>query len=93
MEAIQLADFPEARNRITMIEADDKKGKVKLMNKTGQVSVVNIDHCIGCGVCAYKCPTKSLALERCADTHHPPTTGRDYITQFINDMQTAKRLE
>jgi len=83
MEAIQLTDLPEARNRITMVEADDKKGKVKLTNKTGQVSVVDIDHCIGCGVCAYKCPSKSLALERCADTHHPPTTGRDYIAQFM----------
>jgi NAD-dependent dihydropyrimidine dehydrogenase PreA subunit len=31
-------------------------------NKKGMVSVIDKDRCIGCGVCAFKCPTQSLGL-------------------------------
>lgn len=85
MEALHLEDFPEAKGRITTIA-----GGKKLENKTGKVSRVNIDLCIGCGVCAYKCPTKSLMLERRAVIQHPPLTGRDYIMQFMRDLEAAR---
>ena len=58
MEALDLEDDPEAKDRITVV------GNKELKNKKGKVSVANVDVCIGCGVCAYKCPTKSLILKR-----------------------------
>jgi formate hydrogenlyase subunit 6/NADH:ubiquinone oxidoreductase subunit I len=85
MEALRLKDFPEAKGRMTIVA----EGK-ELKNKTGKVSAANIDFCIGCGVCAYKCPTKSLVLERRAVIHDPPVTRRDYIMQYMSDLQAAK---
>ena len=94
MEALQLEDFPGALNRITMVAANGKKGKVELKNKSGKVSRAHLDLCIGCGVCAYKCPTKSLALEHREVIQHPPQTGRDWVMQFFADRQAAlTRLE
>jgi NAD-dependent dihydropyrimidine dehydrogenase PreA subunit len=89
MEALHLEDFPEAKGRVTVVTSE-KEGKKELKNKTGKVSAANIDFCIGCGVCAYKCPTRSLVLERREVTHHPPVTGRDYIMQYMSDLQAAK---
>lgn len=85
MEALQLEDFSEAKDRITTTV-----GGKGLRNKTGRVSQANIDLCIGCGVCAYKCPTKSLVLERRTVIQHPPLTGRDYIVQFTKDLEATR---
>lgn len=85
MEALHLEDVPETRGRITIVA-----GEKELKNKTGKVSAANIDLCIGCGVCSYKCPTKSLALKYREVIQHPPKTGRDYAIRFITDLQAAK---
>jgi len=89
MEAIQLEDSPEAKNRITRIT--DDAGKVKeLKNKKGQVAAVNTDICIGCGVCAYKCSTESLMLERCEVITQPPKDNREFRTIVRAEIEAAR---
>lgn len=90
MEALRLEDFPEAKNRITVVAAKNKKGKVELKNKSGKVSVLNPEICIGCGVCAYKCSTQSIVLERRAVIQHPPKTGRDLVRINVADFATGR---
>jgi Na+-translocating ferredoxin:NAD+ oxidoreductase subunit B len=84
MKALHLEDVPAVKNRKTTI-TDEHGTERQLTNKTGKVSRADIDLCIGCGVCAYKCPSGSLALKRNNVDHHPPQTGRDWVTQFITD--------
>jgi len=90
MEAIQLEDAPEAKGRITRV-IDKKKGnKKELKNKSGKVSVVNLKLCIGCGVCAYKCPTESLTLERHEVTEDPPKDAREYTKLVMADFAAGR---
>jgi len=63
------------------LEASDKA-----KNKKGKVAVLEKDLCIGCGVCAYKCPTKSIVLIRRVEITEPPADTREYVTRFINDF-------
>jgi len=88
MEAIRLEDSPEAKGRITVVTA--KKGEKELKNKAGKISVVNTDLCIGCGVCAYKCPTNSLVLERREVIEHPPQDAREYARLVMEDFAAAR---
>jgi NAD-dependent dihydropyrimidine dehydrogenase PreA subunit len=84
MEALQLKDVPSVRGRTTAMT--DAEGKEKtLTNKTGKLVSANVELCIGCGVCAYKCPSGSLVLVRNETDHHPPKTGRDWVNQFLTD--------
>jgi NAD-dependent dihydropyrimidine dehydrogenase PreA subunit len=84
MDALQLKDTPAAKGRKTTLK--DETGKEKtLTNKTGKLAVADADLCIGCGVCAYKCPSKSLILVRNETEHHPPRTGRDWVIQYVTD--------
>jgi len=59
-------------------------------NKKGVVAVLDLEMCIGCGVCAYKCKSQSLKLERREAVHDPPQTGRDFVIQFMMDHQAAQ---
>ena len=85
MEALHLEDYPEAKGRVTRLAS----GK-EIKNKTGKVSVLNPDLCIGCGVCAYKCPTHSLVLERREVIEHPPKDIRDYMKHVMKDFSAAE---
>jgi electron transport complex protein RnfB len=88
MEALKLKEAPEARGRKTTVQGKD--GRVReLTNKTGKVSELNIDLCIGCGVCAYKCQSRSLSLVRNEEAHHPPRTGRDWAVEFITTRKAV----
>ena len=89
MEALRLEDCPEANGRVTVIETADEKGKKELKNKSGKVSAVNSDFCIGCGVCAYKCPSKSLVLEKREVIHHPPKDVREYMGLVLADFAAS----
>jgi ferredoxin len=53
---------------------------------------VNTDYCIGCGVCAYKCPSKSLVLERREVIHHPPKDGREFMKNVMMDFEAARAI-
>lgn len=90
MGAIQLEDFPRAKNRISKVAARNKSGEVELKNKTGKVSVVNPDLCVGCGVCAYKCSTQSLVLERREAIQDPPKDVRQYMGLVTADFAAAR---
>lgn len=89
MEVLHLEDLPQAKGRITVVPGGNGKERAELKNKGGKVSVANTDLCIGCGVCAYKCPAKSLILRRRDLVQHPPKTGRDYVIQFMADRQAG----
>lgn len=82
MEALQMEDAPSVKSRETLVVGEDGK-KRTLTNKTGRLTGANIDLCIGCGVCAYKCPSKSLTLVRNEIEHHPPATGRDWVAHYV----------
>jgi NAD-dependent dihydropyrimidine dehydrogenase PreA subunit len=89
MDAIQLEDSPEAKDRVTRIT--DDTGKVKeLKNRTGKVAAIHTEICIGCGVCAYKCSTESLVLERREVISHPPKNGRQFVTLMMADIEAAR---
>jgi NAD-dependent dihydropyrimidine dehydrogenase PreA subunit len=86
MKAIQLVEMPEAKGRKAVV-ADKAKGTRELTNKLGKVAEVNEERCIGCGVCVYKCPTKTLQLIQLETIQEPPKTVRDWAIQFMADRQ------
>jgi NAD-dependent dihydropyrimidine dehydrogenase PreA subunit len=86
MEALHLTDAPSVKGRKTMVTGKDGRQR-DLTNKTGKVAELNPERCIGCGVCAYRCQSQSLTLQRNPLEHHPPQTGRDWVTQFIADTR------
>jgi ferredoxin len=88
MEAISLADSADAKGRKTTV-INVQGVEKQLVNKTGKVSIANTDLCIGCGVCAYKCPSKSMKLIRNEAVHHPPQTGRDWMMMFFKESRPA----
>jgi ferredoxin len=90
MEALHLENFPEAEGRVTVVEAASEGKTKELKNKSGKVAAVEPDLCIGCGVCAYKCPSKSLVLERQEVIHHPPKDGREYMKLVMADFAAAQ---
>lgn len=90
MGAIQLDDCPEAKNRITKVTVKNRSDEVELKNKTGKLAVLNPDLCIGCGVCAYKCSTQSLALKRREVIEEPPKKAREYAKQVMTDFAAAQ---
>ena len=90
MDALQMEEAPEAKDRVTMVPADNEKGQKVLKNKKGQVSVANTDFCIGCGVCAYRCPSKSLVLVRNETITHPPKDVREWVKLVGADFAAAR---
>jgi NAD-dependent dihydropyrimidine dehydrogenase PreA subunit len=55
-------------------------------NKTGKAAVLDPEKCIGCGVCAHKCPTNSLVLQRREKTQDP----RDYLQRVFSEKQAGR---
>lgn len=90
MEALHLLDAPSVKGRDTTVKGKDGRQR-ELANKTGKVAELNPESCIGCGVCAYKCPSQSLTLARNQGEHHPPQTGRDWMMQFMADTRSARQ--
>ena len=90
MEALRLEDYPEAKNRITVVTTENKEGTVEFRNKRGKVAMLNPDLCIGCGVCAYKCPSKSLVLQRRVTIQHPPVNREERTSLVAADFAAAR---
>jgi NAD-dependent dihydropyrimidine dehydrogenase PreA subunit len=88
MNALHLEDSAENKGRITRVT--DKTGKVKeFENKASKVVALKPECCIGCGVCAYKCATQSLVLERREVIRHPPKDGNEYVKLVTADFEAA----
>lgn len=88
MEAIKLVEAPQSRGRKTLVK--EKEGKQReLTNKTGMVSVIDTALCIGCGVCAHKCQSRSISLIRNEVEHHPPKTMRDWAVEFMSTRKAV----
>ena len=51
-------------------------------NKHGTAAVVDPELCIGCGVCAHKCPTQSIRLARRSEDEYFPVTEREMAEQM-----------
>jgi formate hydrogenlyase subunit 6/NADH:ubiquinone oxidoreductase subunit I len=66
-------------NALTLVKHPEAK------NRFGKASVLNPDLCLGCGVCAFKCPTESLVLERRAEITEPPDNPGVFIGRFMAD--------
>lgn len=92
MDALKLIEAPNAKGRKTVLAGEGGKEKT-LINKTGMLAAANTDLCIGCGVCAYKCPSKSLTLVRNEIEHHPPQTGRDWVMQYVTDTASFRHSD
>ena len=90
MGALRLEHYPAAKGRVTMGAAKKDGEKKDLKNKTGKVSAVNPDLCIGCGVCAFKCPTESLVLKRREAIQPPPQDAREYATLVMADFVAGR---
>lgn len=90
MDALQLEDHPEIKDRVTVVAADNEKGKKELKNKQGKLAVLETKLCVGCGVCAFKCPSKSLVLERREEIDHPPKNVQEYTRQVMSDFAAAR---
>ena len=84
MEAIQFIERPDIKGRRTTV-VKDGKGSREITNKLGKVAEVHSERCIGCGVCAYKCPTESLLLKQVESIEEPPKTVRDWAMLFMAD--------
>jgi ferredoxin len=69
MSCKQLRFQPEAKDRVfetaTGYRTKDIKGgrKAVYRNRNGKVAFTDRNTCIGCGLCAYHCPTKCIVLE------------------------------
>ena len=89
MKALNLMDEPSVKGRKITVTGKDGR-QHELTNKTGKVSELDPERCIGCGVCAYKCPSQSLIMVRNQAEHHPPQTGRDWVMQFMSDARPVR---
>ncbi|MFC1990248.1 hypothetical protein ACFLVW_06845, partial [Chloroflexota bacterium] len=80
--------LPEADELMPLIMASYTPEEASLL--TGMpFSGKNLE-CIGCGVCAYKCSTQSLVLERREAIKNPPKDGREYIRLVTADFDAAR---
>jgi formate hydrogenlyase subunit 6/NADH:ubiquinone oxidoreductase subunit I len=69
------------------------KYSAQAKNKYAKAPMVDEAACLGCGVCAHKCPTKSLALEPREETKEPPENAREYMQKYMADRRAAKQRE
>jgi len=85
MKALELRDRPDAPK----LEEGNK-----LKPKDLKEVVYDPARCIGCGVCAHKCPTQSLALKRLTEEQDYPQSmgdaGRRMMTERGRDFSKVR---
>ena len=45
-----------------------------------------------CGVCAYRCPTNSLVLQRREKAQDPPLDPRDYMQRVLAERKSKRAV-
>lgn len=75
------------------MEALQLEDSPEAKKKRGKVAKLDPSLCIGCGVCAHKCPTQSLVLERREVIVDPPEDARDYMKRFMVERQAKSNLK
>ncbi len=72
------------------MDAIQLKYNVLATNKFKKSPEIDINLCLGCGVCVHKCKPKSILLERKAEEliTEPPKDGREFVT--ANAMATME---
>ena len=63
-------------------------GAVKI-NEKEQIAYVNLDRCLGCGVCVVNCPNDSISLSKKASEQVPPKT-REELFDVIMENKKGK---
>jgi Fe-S-cluster-containing hydrogenase component 2 len=58
-------------------------------------STINLDRCIGCGVCTVHCPSSAITLYQKAETRIPPKTLEELYASISKKKQeiTSKKFE
>ena len=59
-------------------------------NKSGKVAASIPDLCIGCGICAYKCPSGSLTLKSRTRAIEPPIDVNDLKKKYAQELAAAR---
>ena len=57
-----------------------------------EIAAINLDHCIGCGLCVTGCPTEAMQLVKKAETdlYEPPKTVAETYMRLA--MERGKNL-
>jgi Fe-S-cluster-containing hydrogenase component 2 len=56
---------------------------MEAISMVDDVAVVNLDRCIGCGVCTTTCPTEALRLHKKDRLHVPPRTQNELYKNIM----------
>ena len=67
--------FPSCKHE-TFMDAIQMQSSPDAESKHREAAVVDQVLCIGCGVCAHKCPTQSIQLMRRPEDEYFPVTER-----------------
>ena len=94
-DAVLLTDVPfdertlEEVAELKQIDAAVLKPRLDALARKGvvwKISVIDPDLCIGCGVCAYKCPTGSIVLVQRHEITEPPADTGEFAGRFLRDL-------
>ena len=73
--------------------SDPKKNRIKCGNTPthsiemiNDIAEVDIEKCIGCGICAAGCPNDAIRMERQLDIPDPPANIMEYGMQLLQEQ-------
>jgi NAD-dependent dihydropyrimidine dehydrogenase PreA subunit len=88
---LHLEDIPDHKHSINGLRPYNNNERTKSQKNNRKAAVLKPDLCIGCGVCAYKCPSNSLFLKVRENIHVPPETATELSIMLLNEILANKR--